>query len=679
MSTASTVSTVSTVSAVVSPIGEVQGNCESKHASKGEQLAKRPLNDVQYAVADDHGAGDEPTLGTEAKSFDAFGPPARPTCGPGSYDEALGTIPGSTRLESDAAASRERETTLDSHQTEEQQPRMTTGAQPLSRDELAALGKKKLEEFRQRKLRKALEQQPVGGEVQVEQASNHPSTAASLAPEIPPPEFTAFDPPRSMAGQPLAPVQARSPEAEFAEGEESAALSGGATFETGFFDAGPGSRQDTVTREPPGVVSREPPGVVSLPAASTSVSPEVAKKVSFDARKFMVMVEADARSDTSPSSEIGDPARVDLVEPSLVDGAGTTKEPTSAASETVEATAGETVAETRLGALAVTSSENQESFFLPSRQNNQGSKFKELQDHIDSLTTQNHDLSLCLSQQTTMVQRLTEENEGLVHKLNEASRLAEQSQEREKAQGKERELLGTQWRELERQLARREKENRDLASKVKILGVELLGLEEKLLRERNERLKLSARPVGGDRDASRREVEEMSKVVSREREEKLALQERIRTLETAGQGLIEELAAERARAEAAERATKARAPAYPAPQSAMVSAEPMQAFVEREARGETPPLDDARLPDELRALLPINSWIPSLEEEQKMQQDVVDAIGRLYERIEGLARERNDAITDDVNHSGPDTGTPGTATRSTRPVGAPSPSSIRPQ
>ena len=62
---------------------------------------------------------------------------------------------------------------------------MTTGAPLRSRDELAALGKKKLEEFRQRKLRKALEQQ-VGGEgkegpdeQEHDQASNHRSRVAT--------------------------------------------------------------------------------------------------------------------------------------------------------------------------------------------------------------------------------------------------------------------------------------------------------------------------------------------------------------------------------------------------------------------------------------------------------------------------------------------------------------------
>lgn len=567
---------------------------------------------------------------------------------------------------------------------------MTTGASHRSRDELAALGKKKLEEFRRRKLREASGQEPVGGagpeEREQDKARNHQSTiateeeieggqtrqqpfvVASSVPEVSPPSYSAFHPVESGADPPLAPVEAPSPEAWFAEREESAAQPGGEAVVSGFFDAVPVSCEDIATREP--TIAG------SLSAVSTCVPrEEVAKKVSFDARKFMVMVEPERQVDASPFSERGDPAGVDSIKASLVDDVGPPAEQTRGVAETVE----ETAAETRQGDLAETNSEiqatreNRETTFLPTRQNNQGSKFQELQDHIDSLTTQNLDLSLCLSQQTSMVQRLTEENEGLVHKLNQASRFAEQSEERERAQDKERELLGTQWRELERQLAQREKENRDLTSKVKVLGVELLGLEEKLLRERNERLKLSALPADVDGDASRKEADEISKVISREREEKMVLRERLGALETAQQGLVEQLAAERARAETAERAAKARAAAYPIPQSAIVSAGPMQDFVEREARGEAPPLDNARLPDEVRALLPINSWIPSLEEEQKMQQDVVDAIGRLYERIEGLERDGSEKKTGDIADTVTEMGTPGTGPGWAR---HPSPSSI---
>lgn len=573
---------------------------------------------------------------------------------------------------------------------------MTTGAPLRSRDELAALGKKKLEEFRQRKLRKALEQQ-VGGEgkegpdeQEHDQASNHrsrvatdeqaeggrtlqhPVGAVSLVPETSPPDSTAFNPVESVAEPAIPPVQARSPEAWFAEREDPAVQSGAEAIPEGFFDAMPDPHENTA--------ARGPTMAGALSEASTSFPPEVPKKVSFDARKFMVMVEQEAQAEASAFSERGDPGVVDPGgASSFVDNESPPAEPMSGAVETEREREREreTVAEASLGTLADSQSEIQENRqtapFLPSRQDNQGAKFQELQDHIDSLTTQNLDLSLCLSQQTSMVQRLTEENEGLVHKLNDASRLAEQSQEREKAHDKERELLGSQWREMERQLARREKENRDLTSKVKVLGVELLGLEEKLLRERNERLKLSALPEAGDRDASRKESEEMSKIVSREREEKLVLRERLGALEAAHQGVLVELAAERARAETAERAAKARAAAYPIPQSAMLSAEPMQAFIEREARGEAPPLDDARLPDEIRALLPIDSWIPSLDEEQKMQKDVVDAIGRLYDRIEQLKR---DVKVGEEAGTVTETGTPAAWPGSGGPVRPPSPSSV---
>ena len=354
---------------------------------------------------------------------------------------------------------------------------MTSGAPHRSRDELAALGKKRLEEFRQRKLRKALELQQVGGgggpdEQEHDQASNRrsgvatveeaggdrtrqePVIAASLAPETSPSDLSAFPPVESAADPPLAPVPATSPEAWFAEREEPAVHPGEEAVAAGFFDAMPDPHENTA--------AREPTIAGSLSEASTSLPrEEVAKKVSFNARNFMVMVEQEIQAGAPTLSERGDPADVDPGGTSPPD-VGSPAEPASGAAKTVK----ETVSETRLGSLAEDNSgiqENRDSqgtaLFLPSRQNNQGSKFQELQDHIDSLTTQNLDLSLCLSQQTSMVQRLTEENEGLVHKLNEASRLAEQWEEREKAQDTERELLGTQWRELERQLARREKEN----------------------------------------------------------------------------------------------------------------------------------------------------------------------------------------------------------------------------
>lgn len=530
---------------------------------------------------------------------------------------------------------------------------MTTAAPPRSRDELAALGKKKLEEFRRRKLQKAAglphsggmeqdqsdKQQAVAGEPTREDPMNpghveEHARAATKLPEMVAPSETAMVHAESLATLPTARTETAPPEAWFTTPEHRVAEPvEEAKVAPGFFDSlsGVGSS-----------VSTEEQHALRTTQQSVSASQEVVveKKSSFDARQFMVMVEPEAEF-VAPPSGIDDgriDGRIDGREVSAADNLDELSH-----NATATATEAETGLRT-LDAIPGTDSNNDGPDFLPSRQNKQSSKFQELQDHIDSLTTQNLDLSLCLSQQTTIVQKLTEENEGLVHKLNEASRSAEQSQEREKALDKERELLASRWRDMERQMARMEKENRDLTSKVKVLGGELLGLEEKLLRERNERLKLSAMPEGGDRDAFRKELDEVSNTLDNEREEKRGLQARIASLEAALKGFHEQLAAEQTRADRAEAAVKTKSSAYPIPQSALVCAEAMQEYVEKKAHGDLPQLDDARLPDEVRALLPMNSWIPSLEEEEKVQQDIVDAIGRLYERIQGMK-------TDDMDES----------------------------
>jgi len=294
--------------------------------------------------------------------------------------------------------------------------------------------------------------------------------------------------------------------------------------------------------------------------------------------------------------------------------------------------------------------------------------FRDLQEHIDSLTTQNMDLNLCLSQQTTMVQRLTEENEGLVKKLNDASRENERSQAQIRAEREERDVLGVRWKEMEGAMGRVERENRELVSKVKVLGGELLGLEEKLLRERNERLKLismsgegssragsagfhAAGEEGAATAALRRELEEASGALRRVQSEKSgmeqemearmqriqALQKRAEEAEAAAGAAVRAL--EEARQQFAARQA---APSYPIPHSVVLSAGPMQAFGEQGEGGEG---DEETswgkidgLPAEVKALLPMKTWIPSMDEQQTMQNDVIEAIGRLYARIEGLKR-----------------------------------------
>ena len=159
-------------------------------------------------------------------------------------------------------------------------------------------------------------------------------------------------------------------------------------------------------------------------------------------------------------------------------------------------------------------------------------------------------------------------------------------------------------------MGRVERENRELVSKVKVLGGELLGLEEKLLRERNERLKLiSMSGAGSSRAGSagfhaageegaaalRRELEEVSGALRRVQAEKSgmeqemearmqriqALQKRAEEAEAAAGAAVRAL--EEARQEFAARQA---APSYPIPHSVVLSAGPMQAFGEQGEGGE---------------------------------------------------------------------------------------------
>ncbi len=125
--------------------------------------------------------------------------------------------------------------------------------------------------------------------------------------------------------------------------------------------------------------------------------------------------------------------------------------------------------------------------------------FERLQEHIDALTSEKMDLSLCLQQQTNLVRRLTEENERMVQKLNAAASKEEHLQEsvlnleRDKKAIESRALLS------EKELDIKEKENRSLAAKVKVLGSELVNLEENL---HNAKERMQSEYIhGGGKDA----------------------------------------------------------------------------------------------------------------------------------------------------------------------------------
>ena len=526
-----------------------------------------------------------------------------------------------------------------------------------TRDELAALGKKKLEAYR---LRKAQMQAGEGAETEAEaengiadrfavdgsrggggggggrEEGHEEREGASERREASVQELGMFAPPLPPAAT---------------QGDDSDRTEDAAVDEdVGFFDVlATAATVETVVTEARVAEPAVSATVSTMAMAGVSGYEEdslVVKKASFDAKKFMVMAPASSPAVSVAASLPRSSVDVDVGKSEEKDGKdeGDREDPGPPAPAALDDD------QTRAAARSANSA----------RQNT----FRDLQEHIDSLTTQNMDLNLCLSQQTTMVQRLTEENEGLVKKLNDASRENERSQAQIRAEREERGVLGVRWKEMEGAMGRVERENRELVSKVKVLGGELLGLEEKLLRERNERLKLiSMSGAGSSRAGSagfhaageegaaalRRELEEVSGALRRVQAEKSgmeqemearmqriqALQKRAEEAEAAAGAAVRAL--EEARQEFAARQA---APSYPIPHSVVLSAGPMQAFGEQGEGGEEEEtwgkIDG--LPAEVRALLPMKTWIPSMDEQQTMQNDVIEAIGRFYARIEGLKR-----------------------------------------
>ena len=526
-----------------------------------------------------------------------------------------------------------------------------------TRDELAALGKKKLEAYR---LRKAQMQAGEGAETEAEaengiadrfavdgsrggggggggrEEGHEEREGASERREASVQELGMFAPPLPPAAT---------------QGDDSDRTEDAAVDEdVGFFDVlATAATVETVVTEARVAEPAVSATVSTMAMAGVSGYEEdslVVKKASFDAKKFMVMAPASSPAVSVAASLPRSSVDVDVGKSEEKDGKdeGDREDPGPPAPAALDDD------QTRAAARSANSA----------RQNT----FRDLQEHIDSLTTQNMDLNLCLSQQTTMVQRLTEENEGLVKKLNDASRENERSQAQIRAEREERGVLGVRWKEREGAMGRVERENRELVSKVKVLGGELLGLEEKLLRERNERLKLiSMSGAGSSRAGSagfhaageegaaalRRELEEVSGALRRVQAEKSgmeqemearmqriqALQKRAEEAEAAAGAAVRAL--EEARQEFAARQA---APSYPIPHSVVLSAGPMQAFGEQGEGGEEEEtwgkIDG--LPAEVRALLPMKTWIPSMDEQQTMQNDVIEAIGRFYARIEGLKR-----------------------------------------
>jgi hypothetical protein len=124
--------------------------------------------------------------------------------------------------------------------------------------------------------------------------------------------------------------------------------------------------------------------------------------------------------------------------------------------------------------------------------------FKELEQHIGELTDEKFTLQRALEQQTALADRLAADNESLTAQVNAAGRTAEdalaelETRRREVATARTAAAMAMAERDAYEMSAR------EAAERANALAVEVVALEEKVLRVKSEQLKaLSAREAGG--------------------------------------------------------------------------------------------------------------------------------------------------------------------------------------
>lgn len=263
--------------------------------------------------------------------------------------------------------------------------------------------------------------------------------------------------------------------------------------------------------------------------------------------------------------------------------------------------------------------------------------FESLQEHIDTLTTERMDLSLCLQQQTSIVQRLTQENENMVKRLNDAAIKQEELANLSKQHRIDEDHMQQEMKTLQKKLDSREKENRDLSSKVKVLGNELIMLEEKLLREKNQRLKQDFR-ASTDRESesrltqeiesSRRDNDLLQSIVADLREQLDNTQQLLRKSDMERRDAIE---TQLKISNDLETAMKQRDTLVPLPKSAILSADAMNSYAKEESQEEP-----TSIPPEIKALLPAQTWIPGIED---FRDDMKSVSERLYQILETVDKK----------------------------------------
>ena len=104
----------------------------------------------------------------------------------------------------------------------------------------------------------------------------------------------------------------------------------------------------------------------------------------------------------------------------------------------------------------------------PREQHARRKEFERLEEHIDKLTSEKIDLNLCLEKQTELVHRITDENETMIRRLNEASSRQERLMEKLGEYEKDKVDMQSLIQEYTSKLETKEKEAKDFATKMRV-------------------------------------------------------------------------------------------------------------------------------------------------------------------------------------------------------------------
>jgi hypothetical protein len=258
-------------------------------------------------------------------------------------------------------------------------------------------------------------------------------------------------------------------------------------------------------------------------------------------------------------------------------------------------------------------------------------RFETLQQHIETLTVEKGELSMCLEQQTNIVRRLTEEHEAMVAKLNDAGRQQEDMQHRLDTYAAAEREMKEYTRRIQRELDEQERQNRLLQAKVTMLGKELVSMEDQIVLMNAEKKK-TKESTSLDSHAA---AEESARKMLQEE-----LQEMARRLAESEKRRIE---AEEAQRELQQEVDEARQNAASTkhehnvalPQAAIVSAIAMDSYA-----SEMDGTEMHILSPEIRALLPTPTWIPG-DGHSSSLDDINSITERLYILLQRLQTKIN--------------------------------------